>query len=208
MDILRGLFGWALLGGPIIPLLLYIPFSIWVVRRAIRYARENGKRAKRWGWGAAFVMYSIVFWDWLPTVAVHQFYCAKDSGFWVYKTLDQWKAENPRGLEGLVSNNGLVRKSVGDGQNYTDTSFLNSRFNWVVKKTGPFLFNRWRWEQELVDGKTNGVLARYVDFSTGNGHIGGEPELRFWLHSDHCIGGERDDSLMWQFTENFLGAKK
>jgi hypothetical protein len=125
------------------------------------------------------------FWDWIPTVATHQFYCAKDSGFWVYKTLDQWEAENPGVIEGLVSNNGLVRKSVGDGQNYTDTSFLNSRFNWLVKKTGPSLFNRWRWEQELVDGKTNGVLARYVDFSTGNGHIGGEPELQFWLHSDH-----------------------
>lgn len=74
---------------------VYFAISEEVVRGAIRYARNNGKSAKRWGWGAAFVMYSIVFWDWIPTVAVHQFYCAKDSGFWIYKTLDQWKRENP-----------------------------------------------------------------------------------------------------------------
>jgi hypothetical protein len=187
---------------------LYLLISIGVVVWAVSHARKNGKSAKRWGWGAALVMYLIPFWDWLPTVAVHQYYCATQAGFWVYKTPEQWKAENPGVMEELVSNNGLVRKSVGDGQNYTDTSFLNSRFNWVVKKTGPFLFNRWRWGQEVVDGKTGVVLARYVDFSTGNGHIGGESELRFWLHDDHCTGGARNDSLMWQFTENFIGVKK
>ena len=83
---------------------LYLLISIGVVRRAIRYARENGRSAKRWGWGAALVMYSLVFWDWLPTVATHQYYCVKESGFWVYKTLAQWKKENPGVMEGLAMN--------------------------------------------------------------------------------------------------------
>ncbi len=74
---------------------VYLLISLGVVMWAIRHAKKNGKSAKRWGWGAALVMYLIPFWDWIPTVAVHQYYCAKDSGFWVYKTLDQWKAENP-----------------------------------------------------------------------------------------------------------------
>ncbi len=81
---------------------VYLLISIGVVRRAIRYAQENGRSAKRWGWGAAFLMYSLVFWDWLPTVAVHQYYCATESGFWVYKTLDQWKVENPGVMERLA----------------------------------------------------------------------------------------------------------
>lgn len=186
----------------------YALVSLLVIGMVVSFADKRGRRGWVWGLGAAFVMYNLVFWDWLPTVYAHKYYCEKEAGFWVYKTLEQWKAENQGVLEGLVSNNGLVRKSVSDGQNYTDTSFLNSRFNWVVKKTGPFIFNRWRWEQVVVDGKTNEVLARYVDFSTGNGRLGGEPELRFWLHGEHCIGGERNDSLMWQFAENFLGAKK
>jgi len=83
---------------------IYLLISFLVVRWSIGYARKNGKSVKKWGWGAALVMYLIPFWDWIPTVATHQFYCAKDAGFWVYKTLDQWKAENPGVMEGLVAN--------------------------------------------------------------------------------------------------------
>jgi len=186
----------------------YLLISISVVAWAVNHAKKKGKSTKHWGWGAALVMWLIPFWDWIPTVAVHQYYCTTESGFWVYKTPEQWKKRNPGVMEGLISNNGLVRKSMMDGLGYTDTSFLNARFSWIVKKTGPFPFNRWRWQQELIDTRTNQVLASYVDFSTGNGHVGGEPELEFWLHSNHCAGGERNNSLMWQFTENFMGARK
>lgn len=188
---------------------LYLLISISVVVWAISYANKNGKSAKRWGLSAALVMYMIPFWDWIPTVATHQLYCAKDSGFWVYKTLDQWKAENPGVMEGLVVNKGAPSSTQGDMVNYTDTYFLNQRINKVVKKTGPFLFNRWRWEQEVVDGKTNEVLARYVDFSTGNGNIGGEPELRFWLHSDGCASGSaHNDARFYEFKHQFLGRQQ
>ena len=188
--------------------LLYLLLSIVMVRWAIRHARAHGRSAKRWGWGVALVMYLIPFWDWLPTVATHQYYCAKDAGFWVYKTVDQWTTENPGVMETLVTNKGAPSKRQGNMKNFTDTYFLNQRFNWVVKKTGPFIFNQWLWEQELVDSKNGGVLARYVDFSTGNGNIGGEPPVRFWLQSGHCMGGEHNQGLMSRFKENFRGAKK
>jgi hypothetical protein len=195
--------------GPIVlgAALLYLLISIGVVRGAIRYARASGKSAKRWGWSAVLVMYLIPFWDWLPTVATHQFYCAKDSGFWVYKTLDQWKAENPGVMEALVANKGAPSNYVGNEENYIETYFLNSRFNWVVKKNGPFLLNRWRREQRVVDSKTGEVLARYVDFATGNGNIGGEPELRLWLHVEHCIGGDHNQGMMYSFEHNVKGVE-
>jgi len=82
---------------------VYLLVSVGVVLAAIGYARKNGRSAKRWGWGAALVMYLIPFWDWLPTVAVHQYYCATESGFWIYKTFDQWKRENPVGMETLAT---------------------------------------------------------------------------------------------------------
>ena len=188
----------------IVAMALYLLISIGVVAWAISHAKKKGKSVKKWGWGAALVMYMIPFWDWIPTVAVHQYYCAKDSGFWVYKTLDQWKAENPGVMETLVANKGAPSKRKGDMNTFTDTYFLNQRFNWVVKKTGPLLFNRWRWEQEVVDEKTNEVLARYIDFSTGNGNIGGELDTRFWLHVEHCVGGEMNDSKLAHF---FIAAK-
>ncbi len=111
---------------------VYLLVSIVAVRGAIDYARKNGKSAKRWGWGAAFVMYSLVFWDWIPTVAVHQYYCAKDAGFWVYKTLDQWKAENPGVMEGLVEDKNTRVKFVDDSVNHTLIKVVNQRFNWLT----------------------------------------------------------------------------
>ena len=81
----------------------YLLISIGVVVGTVSYARKHGRSVKRWGWGAALVMWLIPFWDWLPTVAAHQYYCATESGFWVYKTLDQWKKENPGVAETLVA---------------------------------------------------------------------------------------------------------
>jgi hypothetical protein len=190
--------------GPVVlgAALLYLLISVMVSRWAIRYARDSGRSAKRWGWGAALVMYSLVFWDWIPTVATHQFYCTKYAGFWVHKNVDQWKAENPGVAETLVA--------TKDAPSANGAYILNQRFNWVVKRTGPLLFNRWRWEQQVVDSKTKEILARYVDFSTGDGNIGGEPPVRFWLQSQHCVGGVMNDSKLYYFfaEAKHLGERK
>lgn len=168
---------------------VYLIISFLVVRQAISHARKNGKSAKRWGWGAAFIMYSIVFWDWVPTVAVHQYYCAKDSGFWIYKTLDQWKAENPGVMEGLVKNRvpALVFHE-GDQNSWTDAEMLNQHIKMVSKRNGPLFLHRWRWEGEWVDSKNNEVLARYVDFYTSHERRqAGWSGWKFWLATDHCV---------------------
>ena len=187
---------------------LYLLISIGVVTWAIRYAHKHGKSTKIWGLSAALLMYLLVFWDWIPTVAMHQYYCATEAGFKVYKTVDQWKAENPGVMETLKYNEMTPSTSTGYGNNYIDTYHLNQRFNSVFKKTGPSPVNVWRWEWELVDSKTNEILARSVGFSTGNGKIGGELELRFWLHSDGCIGSSGvNDSRFIQFKHKFLGRR-
>lgn len=188
---------------------LYLLISIGVVKGAIAYAREKGKSAKRWGWGAALVMYLIPFWDWIPTVAMHQYYCANEAGFWVYKTPEQWEKENPGVLETLVANKGAPSTRQGDMVNYTDTYLLNSHFNWIVKHNGQFLLNRWRHEKEVVDVKTGLTLARYVDFSTSQEQRqAGWAGWKFWLDSRHCAGGERNKGLMYSFEHNIRGAEK
>ena len=197
--------GLAILGA----VALYLLIAIAAVIGAIRYAKKTGKSANRWGWGAALVMYLIPFWDWLPTVAVHRYYCATEAGFWVYKTLEQWKQENPGVMEGLVANKGAPSTRQGDMTNHTDTYFLNQRFNWVVKRYNDPLFNRWRHEQEVVDTKTNEVLARYVDFSTAQIRAGGGwYGWKFWLHNEHCIGGGNNQDALRNFRNNFMGAEK
>jgi hypothetical protein len=161
---------------------LYLIISIVVVLFSARAAKRHGNSPWRWGGGVALVMYLLVFWDHIPTVLVHEYYCAKEAGFWVYKTVDQWKAENPGVLETLVA--------YKDGRSANGAYILNQRFNWTVKKTGPLWLNRWRRHYEVVDSQSGELLARYIDFSTGNGNIGGEPPLRFWLQSEYCSSGE------------------
>lgn len=187
---------------------LYLLISIGVVTGAIGFAKKNGGSAKRWGWGAALVMYLIPFWDWIPTVAMHKYYCATEAGFWVYKTPEQWMKENPGMMEMLTTQRVWPSNHVGDMTNYISTDVINQRFNYVFKKNGPFLFSLWRHEQTIVDSRTSQVLARQMDFSTGNGNVGGEPELRFWMHSDHCSGG-RDQAIAFvKFVGQFKGAEK
>ena len=148
-----GLIVFGLLG-------IYLLLLVWATRRGWRWGIEKkGWTGRKRYLGAAIgflIVYLPVFWDFIPTVVVHQYYCAKDSGFWIYKTLDQWKDENPGVMETLVANT--------DGRSVNGAYILNQRFKWAIKKDGPLLFSRWRWEHEVVDSKNNEVLARYVDF--------------------------------------------
>lgn len=185
---------------------VYLPVSIAVVRGAIGYARKNGKSTKRWGWGAAFVMYSIVFWDWIPTVAMHQFYCAKDSGFWVYKTLDQWKAENPGVMETLVYDKDAHLLRDGDDVNYTDTYTLNQRFNSRTRHIHVFPFLPVsRDESEVFDIKTNVVLVRYINFGSYSAGWGG---LKFWTNIESCRYGINNRTAFYRFVETIVKANK
>lgn len=182
---------------------LYFLISIGVVAWAIRHARKSGKSVKRWGWGAALVMYLIPFWDWIPTVAVHQYYCAKDSGFWVYKTVEQWKAENPGMAETLVANKTAV--------SIQNAYVLNQRFNWVIKRVPYFPLNHMlREEQQVVDSKTDEVLARYVDYSASHEpRQAGWAGWKFWLDSPHCDGGEMNGGRLSTYMESatYIGEK-
>ena len=74
---------------------VYLAASVWVVKAASGWAKANNKRPWLWGSLAAFVMYNLVFWDWIPTQIAHKYYCSTQAGFWVYKTPEQWVKENP-----------------------------------------------------------------------------------------------------------------
>lgn len=170
---------------------LYLLISIGVVVWAVSYAKKAGKSAKKWGWGAALVMWLIPFWDWLPTVAVHQYYCATESGFWVYKTPEQWKQENP-GVKLTLAGRYNSTQKVDGG--FIQVQRLNQRFDWVVKRHYRAPLLRIDQDEELlIDRDKKEVLQRYVDFSMGygnpmthgsSGH--GLNAFKFWLNRETC----------------------
>jgi len=182
---------------------LYLLISIGVVTSAISYASKHGKSALRWALSAALVMFLIPGWDWIPTVAAHKYYCEKEAGFWVYKTLDQWKAENP----GVMANKGAPSRgeTFDDGHGKTATYLLNDRFNWIVTQQDiSGLLPIIRTEQKVKDAQKNEVLARYVGFGAGNSvknNSGPQGPLKFWLHSGHCSGGEMNKSKLIHFAD-------
>ena len=80
---------------------LYLLITWGVVRLAVRWARRHGRQGWVWGGVAAFAMYNLMFWDLIPTLLIHKYYCATEAGFWVYKTPEEWVKENPGVLETL-----------------------------------------------------------------------------------------------------------
>jgi hypothetical protein len=190
---------------------LYVLISIIIVICAIIFAKKRKKNVFLWGGVAAFIMYNLVFWDWIPTVAVHKYYCSTQAGFWIYKSLDQWKAENPGVIETLTPYKGKQLDRIGDMKNYKDTYHLNQRFDLIVKHNGKYFINRWRHEQEIIDTKNNEVLARYIDFSTSQERIqAGWAGWKLWLASQHCSGGALNYGKMIQFESKFekIGRKE
>lgn len=175
----------------VVVLALYLLISIAVVIGAIRYAKKTGKSTKRWGWGAVLIMYLIPFWDWLPTVAVHQYYCATEAGFWQYKTVDQWKVENPGVMEALTAKTIIVadrRERTGE-DNWKSIYFLNDRFEQSFEHKGPMHLHNWRTEATLTDSRSREILVRTVDFYTAQTRAGGGWRgWKFWLAMDHCPG--------------------
>ncbi|MDZ7750463.1 MAG: hypothetical protein U5S82_02120 [Gammaproteobacteria bacterium] len=181
-------------------LLIYGLIALAAAGLAARAARRRGVAGWKWGLPAALVVYFLVFQDHLPSVALHAWQCRfGDAGFRVYKTIDQWRAENPGVWETLVRDAlpeeylQKTKPTAGNGEKRfymfpdgaqlvadfwaggklittrltrpdgTKGYWLNQRFIALSEETRGW-FHVYRWEEEIVDGETGEVMARYVDY--------------------------------------------
>ena len=175
---------------------VYLAISIAVtITVAVRVKRHP------WLWGglAAFVMYNLVFWDWIPTLVMHKYYCDTQAGFWVYKTPEQWKKENPGVAETMVPTKDAPTNKLG--------YILNQRFTWAIKQEN-FPLSLVRRTEEVIDMQTNASMARYVDFKTGYGGfgLGGDGTwrvLKFWLADEYCYPDKWNDNTIGNFAMKF-----
>lgn len=193
---------------------LYLFISAFVVGGAARWAKRNGRSAWKWGGLAVFVMYNLVFWDFIPTLIAHKYNCATEAGFWVYKTPEQWKKENPGVVETLVTNKGAPSARQDTLHGFTDTYFLNQRIHKVVKQNRTSsILPIYRLEQEIVDVQSNHALARYTDFFSGYGNLGTGGDgswrvLKVWLMKESCGREDHPQHQFYVFEEILLGDKK
>lgn len=151
-------------------LAVYLLVSGLVVWLAARWAKRRDRRPWVWGGVAAFAMYNLVFWDLIPTLVVHKYYCATEAGFWVYKTPEQWAKENPGGLERLSqradpSAENLNKLPLPANTNRTG---LTQRFFKDVTEEKVFLSMHKRGEK-FYDAESSGLIASSVEFILGSG---------------------------------------
>lgn len=174
---------------------IYFAVLVLATRAAYRWAKNKGltkSKCRLVAVGGFLALYLPLFWDHIPTLMAHQYYCATEAGFWLYKAPEQWRKENPGVMETLSSNKGQVREFHGDNNNFVRKSYMNQRFTYISKHNGPLLFNRWRQEQKIIDSKTDEILARNVDFSTSQvRRQAGWSGWKFWLDSEFLFGFRR-----------------
>lgn len=168
---------------------IYLAVSVWIVKATIRWARKNGRGVKRWGIAAALFMYLLVFWDHIPTLLLHKYYCATKAGFWVYKTPEKWKKENPGVAKTLTWSE---RSTAYDAPGIIRGYRLNERFVWGDQvKEVPLLPVRLV-KESVIDTKTNEAVIERV--YVGSGYRGGKQMLRFWTSLGPCIKNGKDFS--------------
>lgn len=186
-----------------LPLLaIYFALSLWVMYRVLKWAAKN-QRSGWWGILALFVMYNLVFWDWIPTVVAHKYYCATEAGFWVYKTPEQWMKENPDlTIEDLKTygekrymgkevwtfpflpfdNNPKRHATMINKRIYLDGNYEKSIFGIIpISKHVSF----------IADAKNDEKLAQQVTFGSGYGNpmtTGGLQGFKGWLKNSNCSG--------------------
>lgn len=169
--------------------LVYIAISVLVVQLARRWARKHGRSPAKAGWLAGLVMYLLVFWDLIPTVLVRAYYCHTAAGVWVYKTVEEWQADNP-GVAKTLS-------ETSDFQSYRRENgakivVLNQRFVLETSRRKPVpLVPVYLSRAVVTDASTGEIVAKKI--SVGSGYvglaIGGTGSWKFWLNMGRCAPG-------------------
>jgi hypothetical protein len=150
--------------------LVYLAILVAVAVLAAKWAERHNRSTWRWGGGVALGMYLLVFWDFIPSLLAHKYYCGKEAGFWVYASPTQWQRENPGvggAMKWYVENGYFVgkREKLPDG---SEKFWLSDRFYNVIRRGDVFANEISKVEEVVVDAETQKPLARAVDFVRGD----------------------------------------
>jgi hypothetical protein len=52
-----------------------------VIKATVGWAKKRDRSAWGWGFLTAFFMYNLVFWDWIPSIALQSYYCKTQAVF-------------------------------------------------------------------------------------------------------------------------------
>lgn len=205
-------------------LAVYLLVSIWVTKTAASWAKANNKKPWLWGGLAAFVMYNLVFWDLIPTLVMHKYYCDTQAGFWVYKTPEQWMRESPElTKEDLKTYGEQVDWNKFKWQfPYTPVINNSERYEYMINKriyiTGSSRENVSKILPigkrmfYISDIKNEQKLAKIITFSSGYANpmtTGGIRGFKTWLRNTGCDSKAGDYTLAYiKFIEEIISLER
>jgi len=173
----------------ILPIIVgYLVLLAWAPLAGYRYAIRHGYsrgRRKVFAVLGFLVVFLPVFWDWLPTYVAFNYYerTLQPLGFTQFKSLEQWKAENPGAAELVrpIPEKERISYRKGNAAFY----LMNDRFMRRVEGTRLILGIGMR-EEFLVDSATGVELSRYRTLRSGGGNflahgINSHRDLKPWL---------------------------
>lgn len=169
---------------------LYTALLFVVVRWAWRKGRSNaGGTARGIGFAvlAFLCVFLPVFWNLIPTLLVHRYYCARDAGFAVRVPAEQWRVQHRQEIETVNRLPRDRREATSSSQTLPDgfarfTYFgglLASDFKAEPVEGWGISVRRLTWRK--VDAVTGMPLATATDYQTGDN------DIRFWLNAPGCV---------------------
>jgi hypothetical protein len=181
METIKGLLGLIVLGGPAFFLLSYAVIALIIVKIV---AKKGGKCAGRY---IALFFIFVMFWDLPLVLGTFHYQCDNNAGFTVYKTLDEWKAENPELSETLIP----ITQARSSQQDNVTRYPLNQRFVWTITESRWPVVGLNKRVEHISDTKTNAILAEYIDFNTLDEkphvwNVLNPQDLKFWLRVGSC----------------------
>ncbi|TBU95470.1 hypothetical protein [Phytopseudomonas dryadis] len=178
-------------------LLIYLLLSFFIAKWASRLARRFGWRGWSLGIPAFVVMLGLVFWDWIPMEVTYRYYCNNKAGFTQYKTIEQWREENPDAWEVLVQNDGIPRE-IGAKNDYYYT--LNQRFLLSVSKERKN-FHVLEERQVVLDALLDEALVEFTTYRTDFSSLGeGTKKIsdyKFWMYKRSCANYDEKVRDQW-----------
>jgi len=178
------MFGLAILAA----FAVYVTLLFLAVRWAARRARASGRSPRLWGGAMAAAILLPVFWDWLPTVLVHEYYCRTKTFARVYKSAEQWKAEHPAEAAQI----GPV-KDLLEVRGTTRRRMLNSRFALDREDWSTALLPVASSTYRIVDTAVGEVVVEANEFAAGHRRMSERPRdwqmPKLWLERDTCGSG-------------------
>ena len=172
---------------------LFLVVMFWVMRAGWRYGRANGgsvAKASAFAFAGFLVVYLPVFWNWIPVVLTHRSLCAKDAGFTVYVTPEQWVAENRDQLQKLVDAD--LEKITDKSKPHDENDHWYRFYGGLLQRSTENLsFHRYGvkfrgQENKLIDVRTRKVLTKGISYS-----VGSRDDARMWLYISGCVGSEK-----------------